>query len=256
MQSQARQLRAQDAKELAVRYKVPSRFYRSKVKPRQIVNAFNPASIVKGLNERPNSPATKRVSRFIHLFNRARILNDSFRLFFESKDDMDRFLDDSLSGSMYKPKEIFGTCWSFKIPEMQALNDQLNRVLIELNNLGRRYRWHPLIRHMGYEVGGDAAFNITERWDVKDLELEWETRAIWWLCGNNGRWIDVFRQCRDCSRWFFALAEHQVYCGDACRKRDASCSEKFKQRRRLYMRKYRSAEKARDVNAKKLARGK
>jgi hypothetical protein len=264
MLSQARQLRKKDAKTTVVKQRVLRRFFnRIKIKPRQIAELV-PAKIVKGLNEHPTSPAAKRVSRFIHLFNHARNLNDSFRLFFESKEDMMRCLHHS-PGSAMSPlpamtysvaltderKNIFGTGLTFKNPEMQALNDQLNRVLMELNKLGRRYRWHPIIRHMGYEM---EAFDVTECWDVKDANSEWETHAIWWLCGKKGKWIDLFRQCRDCSRWFFALAEHQSYCGNSCRKRHASVSEEFKEKRRLYMRAYRRLEKERERRAKTLAR--
>lgn len=251
MLSRARQLRTKDAKTTVVERRFLRHFNRIKIKPRQIAELPVPAKIVKGLNEHPTSPAAKRVSRFIHLFNQARNLNDSFRLFFESEEHMMRFLHDSPGSAMYEPKNIFGTGLTFKSPEKQALNDQLNRVLMELNKLGRRYRWHPIIRHMGYEM---EAFDVTECWDVKDADSEWETHAIWWLCGKNGKWIDFFRQCRDCSRWFFALAEHQSYCGNSCRKRHASVSEEFKEKRRLYMRAYRRAEKERERRAKSLAR--
>ncbi len=250
----ARRLRKEDSRAIEARY----RGWRSrrpiKVQPSQVADAFHPVSIVKGLNEHPASPATKRVCRFIHLFKQARDFNDSLRLFFESREDMMHFLYHSPRLATYENKGIVGTNWTFNVPEIQALNNQLNSVLTKLNALAKRYRWHPVIRHMGYEMGGEIAFDIIDHWDVKDPRREWETRSIWWLCGHGGKWIDFFRQCRDCSRWFFALAEHQSYCGNACRQRHASCSDEFKQRRRLYMQAYRQAEKQRERRAKALAR--
>src|SRR5207302_1034210 len=130
-----------------------------KVKARDLAK-YTPAEIVKHLNEDPDSPATKRVSRFIQLFNRASELNDSFRLFFESREDMMAFLShrSALAKFTGRPNE-FSTGWTFKLPEMQALNSELNNLLTEINNLARRYRWHPFIRHMGFEM---PTFDITE----------------------------------------------------------------------------------------------
>lgn len=253
MKSLASKLRHQDTKAIEARYKTRRSRRPIKVKPSQIADAFHPASIVKGLNEYPPSLATRRVCRFIHLFKQAVDLNDSLRLFFESREDMMQFLYHSPRVAIYENKGIVGTNWTFKVPDIQALNNQLNRVLTTLNTLAKRYRWHPVIRHMGYELGGEIAFDIVDHWDLKDPQREWETRSIWWLCGHGGKWIDFFRQCRDCNRWFFALAEHQSYCGNACRQRHASCSDEFKQRRRLYMRAYRQAEKERESRAKALA---
>jgi hypothetical protein len=251
MNLQARQLRKRDAKELAAKYPgAERRMQRHVVKPRDIAER-TPSEIVRRLNEEADRPATKRVSRFIQLFNRARELNDSFRLFFESSDDMFDFFSQPRRSSLavyHGNPNNFGTGWTFKSPEMQALNKQLNKVLTELNSLARRYRWHPFIRHMGFEM---TSFDVTESWEGRGTDRTWETRAIWWLCGNRAKWIDYFRQCRDCKRWFFALVEHQSYCGDRCRKRHASQSEEFKEKRRSYMRTYRRAEGERDRHAKK-----
>jgi hypothetical protein len=255
MQLRARRLRKQDAKDLAAKYPDTGRWKRHEVKARDIAR-WSPSEIVRRLNEEPDDPATKRVSRFIHLFNRARELNDSFRLFFQSRDAMFEFFSQGTSRSSKvavhrSNPNNFGTSWTFKLPEMQALNNQLNGALTELNKLARRYRWHPFIRHMGFE---QPTFDVTESWDGRGTDRTWETHAIWWLCGNRAKWVDYFRQCRDCKRWFFALAEHQSYCGDSCRKRYASQSEEFKEKRRLYMRTYRRTEGERDERARNAAR--
>ena len=66
------------------------------------------------------------------------------------------------------------------------------------------------------------------------------------------------RRCQrtECRRWFFAQTDWQKYCSRNCRQLEAAQGRTFKERRRAYMRVYRSKEKARDLTAKKLARGK
>ena len=251
MQLQARRLHKRDLQKLrakARRERWP--LSRDELKAQDIA-PFTQAQIIKRLNGAPNSHAVRRVSKFINLFNRATELNASFRLFFESRDDMMDFLYQRPSPAVYTAsKDHFSSGWKFKFPEMESLNTQLNRVLAELNKLAKRYNWHPFIRHMGYET----PFDVTETWKARDAEQGWETFAIWWMCKRNGEWIDRFRQCNECGTWFFALADHQSYCRDACRKRHASRSEEFKERRRLYMHDYRRAEKQRDSKAKTAAR--
>ena len=255
MKSQARQLRTRDRKELAAKHPMTGRWLRRATKsitPRLIASG-TPERIVAHLNGEESSAAARRLSRFIQLFNRARDLNDSFRLFFDSFEDMNSFLDPcrSLVATYESDPEGFRTGWNFKFEEIQAINNQLNATLTELNRLARRYRWYPFIRHMGFEMS--YPFEVTESWEGRGTGQPWDTFAIWWLCSNNGKWIDYFRQCKDCSRWFFALAEHQSYCSDACRKRFASQSDEFKEKRRLYMRTYRQSERERDSAAKAAA---
>jgi hypothetical protein len=70
--------------------------------------------------------------------------------------------------------------------------------------------------------------------------------------------VHRIRRCRlqECRQWFFAVTDHQKYCGDRCRKRDAAHGESFKEKRRIYMRKYRVEEAERNERAKRLAKGK
>jgi hypothetical protein len=211
------------------------------------ITQWTPSRIIQWLNAEPHSPAVKRVSRFIQLFNRARELNLSFRLFFESKKDMFEFLShDNPAAHYVGRKDEFSTGWQFKFPQMQALNDSLNQILAELNKIAKRYKWHPFIRHMGFPID----FEVTETWESRGREQGMETLAIWWFCGRNSRFIDNFRECRECGKWLFALVDHQSYCSDRCRKRHSSHDEEFRERRRLYMRTYRHGEWERDNGAK------
>lgn len=253
MELQARRLRRRDLQALMTRQdqKWVRSFGKHEIKARDIA-AWTPAKIIERLNGNSKSLAVKRVSRFIKLFNRARDLHASFRLFFEDREDMCEFLSQKYEGAVFVgKKDSFGTGWKFKFPEMQAHDTELNKLLAELNTMTRRYKWNPFIRHMGYEL---MDFDVTENWTGGNAEHEWETHAIWWLCGRNGKWIENFRQCKECDRWFFALAEHQSYCTDSCRKRHASQSDEFKEKRRLYMLRYRQSEKEGNIRAKAAAK--
>ncbi len=113
--------------------------------------------------------------------------------------------------------------------------------------MAKRYKWHPFIRHMGFEL---MDFDVTETWETRGTEAGRETFAIWWLCLHKGKFIDYFRQCRECGKWLFALVDHQSFCSDSCRKRHASHDQDFREKRRVYMRAYRRAEKEKDHHAR------
>jgi hypothetical protein len=83
-----------------------------------------------------------------------------------------------------------------------------------------------------------------------------ETTAIAFLIENLAL-VHRIRRCLECQKWFFAITEHQKYCGDTCRKRHAAIGKEFLEQRRLYMRDYRQRQKAAEIRAKNLAeRGK
>lgn len=255
MNLQARQLRKQDvasSSNLPV-VKELRRLSRRHLAPADVAHLI-PARVVNELNKNPTSASVRRVARFLELYTLAKDLNDSFRLYFDSEEDMMQFLFHSPGVAVFSSKQPhFCTGYTFKFPEIQALNARLNRVLTELNSLLRRYRWYPVVRHMGFGV---STFDVTEDWPARSERRHdpWEVFAIWWLCNShNVRWIELFRRCHECKTWFFASAQHQTYCSDACRKRHASKSPEFKQRRALYMQKYRGQEKERDERAKNLA---
>jgi hypothetical protein len=70
--------------------------------------------------------------------------------------------------------------------------------------------------------------------------------------------VHRIRRCHrlQCRKWFFAKTDHQKYCGDNCRQRDAAQGDSFKEKRRIYMKKYRREEAARDKRSKQFVRGK
>ena len=67
-------------------------------------------------------------------------------------------------------------------------------------------------------------------------------------------WIQQFRICKECQRWYYAKAGHQVFCTLKCRQLFASRGLRFKARRREYMKHYRIAEMDRTNRSKQAAR--
>jgi hypothetical protein len=46
------------------------------------------------------------------------------------------------------------------------------------------------------------------------------------------------RRCKNCTRWFFARFRHQLYCQEKCQREHFRSSEEWKEKRRVYMRRY------------------
>jgi hypothetical protein len=151
-----------------------------------------------------------------------------------------------------------------------ALREERHRILAILNARLSKYKWNPVVRNSVsinsyFEVSFEAGPNpvlakprkYTDRIDfnTKDGAAFFEHRAVQWIVRNISA-VHRIRRCYrlECRKWFFAVTEHQKYCGDNCRKGDASHGESFKENRRLYMKKYRSVEAERDESAKRLAK--
>jgi hypothetical protein len=153
-----------------------------------------------------------------------------------------------------------------------ALREERHRILVSLNACLSKYKWTPVIRN---SVTINSYFQITfeagpnpvlvqprpygERIDFNTPSgaAFFENRAVQWIVRNIGA-VHRIRRCHhlQCRKWYFAVTDHQKYCGEDCRKRDASQGESFKEKRRVYMKKYRSEEAERDTRAKRLAKGK
>jgi hypothetical protein len=92
-------------------------------------------------------------------------------------------------------------------------------------------------------------------WDTRTNEAEWENCFVFWLLNIRAAGdLSLIRSCRNCRRWFYAITSHQAYCSGRCRQQFHSGDQGFKERRRLYMRRYRSVEKARELTERKLIR--
>jgi hypothetical protein len=134
------------------------------------------------------------------------------------------------------------------------VNDPLMR---DINERLSKYQWLPAI--FGF-IGTEPHFKarlLMISGKSNDALLALEQCAIQWLVDHVDA-VHRIRRCHleKCRKWFFAKTDHQKYCGDNCRQRDAAQGESFKAKRRIYMKKYRRAESERDARAKRLAKGK
>jgi hypothetical protein len=138
-------------------------------------------------------------------------------------------------------------------PDRKALDAEIGAIMKELYARVSKFRCVPLVLYCGEP---DQCFDVQYRF-VATKEAASEAGAVAWLMDHIDT-VHRIRRCnlQECRRWFFAVTDHQKYCGDTCRKRDAEQGESFKEKRRLYMKGYRRKEKEKDEQAKQSVRGK
>jgi hypothetical protein len=177
------------------------------------------ALVVSWLNTKPNA-STKRVENLIEACHRTSALVEDIKA--------------SVGPNSGQDKELV-------------------RAISELNMGLGRYKWHP-----GVLASMDAASHFKILFGIlsapSDPTLAVEHYAVQWIV----EYVDAVhrvRRCRvrTCRQWFYAKTDHQKYCGPACRQKDASQGDTFKEKRRDYMKKYRSGEAERDERAKRIA---
>ena len=132
-----------------------------------------------------------------------------------------------------------------KLLSMRAEGDAL---LSKLNRQLMRYRWTPAVHRILW-LRLEAGYRRPRQRTRNDM---WENFAVWWLLrqitgdGDTPASILRFKQCHRCSRWFYAVTNHQTYCSNNCRQKDHADSPEFRAKRARYMReKYRPNEKER-----------
>lgn len=122
--------------------------------------------------------------------------------------------------------------------ERDAVLDRINQKLC-------RYRWSPQLQKAGRLPGLNLDFEFHAA-----LEEAYENSCVWWIAELvRQRNILRLRRCAECSRWLWAVREHQTHCSGNCRKKHATHSPVFKEKRRLYMLKYRRDEKEQSAAA-------
>lgn len=139
-------------------------------------------------------------------------------------------------------------------PDREAILADALRILNEMNARLSKYKCLPVVRYL---ASPDSCFDVEYMFLAANEGAASECIAISWLMDHIHA-VHRIRRCRhaECRKWFFAVTEHQKYCGDRCRKRDAAQGESFKEKRRIYMRTYRIEEAERDARSKRLAKGK
>jgi len=142
--------------------------------------------------------------------------------------------------------------------ESKVQRAECAKTLKDLNAYLSGYKWHPTLtayteRHF--------YLHVRFSFHAANHEEATENQAVEWLMRHTAE-IHRIRRCRrpQCRKWFFAVTDHQKYCGENCRKRDAQQGPEFKKKRAEYMRdKYRPLQKKLDVQnlagAKLMAKG-
>jgi hypothetical protein len=208
----------------------------------------------------PKSPAAQRVERILELLVtaeecRVKILRDGLK----GGRGVDGAEHIEEAKRRHRPLSGFSTAlplYRFANKAIEKRNRQYREALRELQTLLIHYHWRPTVEDRLYHSLGQRL--LWDRTHPADTE---ENRAIQFLFmqidGHAGRArILRFRKCRECAAWFYALKDHQIYCKESCRKRDHSHDESFKEKRRIYMKKYRSNDAEQNELAKRLAKGK
>src|SRR5215813_1240294 len=173
-------------------------------------------NLIDVLNQKA-SPAAQRITKIVEMFREAARLSEELRL-------LDK--DDAVMSQLRK----------------------LNVLIPELNASIYRYIVHPHVSVHNSRFGAPliACYMCSARTDGEARER----RAVQFLV-EHVELIGRIRRCRECKAWFFAVTDHQKFCGDKCRVRCASHSEDFKADRARYMREtYRPQEKERELKAK------
>jgi hypothetical protein len=90
-------------------------------------------------------------------------------------------------------------------------------------------------------------------WNARTAKSDWENRFVFWLLNLRASGeISLIRSCRNCEQWFYAITNHQTHCSDRCRQNFHSKDKIFREKRRLYMRRYRKDEKSKGLAAVQL----
>ena len=171
-------------------------------------------NVIRLLNK-PSNNATARVARIVDDCRRASQLSESIKF----------------SSASYQRTQVV----------------ELSKIMENLNSCLTKYRWHP---YVAADLVSNSTFHVRYEFKVSDDEAAVENRAVRWLM----QYIEVVHRIRRCNhatcrKWFFAVTEHQKYCSEDCRKREASQGASFKKKRRDYMKRYRAGERERDARA-------
>jgi hypothetical protein len=203
--------------------------------------------VLRKASQKPNSPCVRRVLGLLQL------IQETERLRLELYKRCKSQSDDPATFPKYEEETALGV---FSDPEQQTLNLAFHDGLKNLNKKMQRYRWSPTIR-----AGDFLSLQQVFTWPGRrDGEMFWENFAVFWLMGHvSGSLLSPapilrFRQCRQCSAWFYALTDHQLQCSSRCRQKFHANSPEFRAKRAAYMREqYRPQEKQRAQRQKRLA---
>jgi hypothetical protein len=103
----------------------------------------------------------------------------------------------------------------------------------ELNETLAKFTFAPHIDLHEFPDGERISWSLVTEESLMGL-LSVQLRCVVQLLGQ-GTILRV-RRCEQCTLWFFARFSHQEFCKTSCRTKHSAKSEKFKEKRRKYMR--------------------
>ena len=203
--------------------------------------------ILRKARHEPNALCVRRVLRLLQLMREA----EEYRLRIYERCLRLESAEYDLPTRLKHGDEIVSK--QFSDPDMRALSTLYFDRLKTIEQLGKRYRWSPTLRGASFD-------GLTQMvtWRKGTEDQNWENWAVYWLMGHaasgssalSRSYILRFRQCDHCSKWFYAITDHQRYCGVNCRQKSHATSMEFREKRARYMReKYRPQEKQREQKA-------
>jgi len=117
-------------------------------------------------------------------------------------------------------------------------------VIGRVNRILSRYRAIPVLLPAVFWVDDHTGLRFDWQPERDGKWRKWEIEAVQLILGLiEKRELHRLHKCRNCSKWFYAVTDHQLHCSDTCRKQFASRDPKFKERRRRYMASRRREEK-------------
>jgi len=141
-------------------------------------------------------------------------------------------------------------------PDLDTKNQQYQAFFQTLKQRLSRYKWTPQVWPVHF-----YSLQLVWAYPLSNEEENWENQSVCWLIhqstqGNRGSLrslISRFRQCKECNKWFYAVTEHQHFCGSKCRKH---FQFRFRdpEKHKLDMRKYREDKQDELERARKASR--
>jgi hypothetical protein len=150
-----------------------------------------------------------------------------------------------------KAQFVFG--WIVKYESLHGLNVARRKGKLaaefwnshqELNETLANFTYAPQIDLHEFPDGERVSWFLVTEDPLMDV-LSVQVRCVVQLIGQGT--ILRIRRCRQCGSWFFAHSSHQEFCKTSCRIKHFAGSEKFKEKRRKYMRDYYKLQKAKNV---------
>jgi len=123
-----------------------------------------------------------------------------------------------------------------------------SRLYARANAILSAFHWSPRVAPPPHE-----SHSFT--WNARTAESDWQNRFVFWVLNQHAKGnASLIRTCRNCHKWFYAITNHQLHCSDPCRQHFHSTDKKFKEKRRLYMRRFRKEQRSRNQRQSRYSR--